>query len=209
MLPYLISSRSARATCRTSICSANWARSANPCCSSAASRHHRRVAVFREYLLAGGNYEIILCERGIRTFETYTRNTMDISAIPSFTSFRTCDDRRSIARHRTPRQSGSYGSGVRRSGAIHAHRGSSPADKALSDGAQSLYPEQFAKLMDQLRMIALRSAARSRKLLSRGSLFVVRYSSFAVRKLSNHLLPLMTSRKRSGSANSERLTTSD
>src|SRR6266852_2015808 len=35
-----------------------------------------------EYLLAGGNYEIILCERGIRTFETYTRNTMDISAIP-------------------------------------------------------------------------------------------------------------------------------
>src|SRR5260370_9695766 len=35
-----------------------------------------------EYLMAGGNYEIILCERGIRTFETYTRNTMDISAIP-------------------------------------------------------------------------------------------------------------------------------
>ena len=35
-----------------------------------------------EYLLAGGNYDVILCERGIRTFETYTRNTMDISAIP-------------------------------------------------------------------------------------------------------------------------------
>ena len=35
-----------------------------------------------EYMLSGGNYEVILCERGIRTFETYTRNTMDISAIP-------------------------------------------------------------------------------------------------------------------------------
>ncbi len=35
-----------------------------------------------EYILAGGNYDVILCERGIRTFETYTRNTMDISAIP-------------------------------------------------------------------------------------------------------------------------------
>ena len=35
-----------------------------------------------EYILSGGNYDLILCERGIRTFETYTRNTMDISAIP-------------------------------------------------------------------------------------------------------------------------------
>src|SRR6202007_174971 len=35
-----------------------------------------------EYILSGGNYDVILCERGIRTFETYTRNTMDISAIP-------------------------------------------------------------------------------------------------------------------------------
>src|SRR6202021_2696689 len=35
-----------------------------------------------EYIMAGGNYDVILCERGIRTFETYTRNTMDISAIP-------------------------------------------------------------------------------------------------------------------------------
>src|SRR5205807_7623243 len=35
-----------------------------------------------EYIMAGGNYEVVLCERGIRTFETYTRNTMDISAIP-------------------------------------------------------------------------------------------------------------------------------
>src|SRR5437016_14295652 len=35
-----------------------------------------------EYIMAGGNYEVILCERGIRTFETYTRNTLDISAIP-------------------------------------------------------------------------------------------------------------------------------
>ncbi len=43
-----------------------------------------------EYILAGGNYNIILCERGIRTYETSTRNTMDISAIPVITSSRTC-----------------------------------------------------------------------------------------------------------------------
>src|SRR5260370_20772964 len=40
------------------------------------------VLLSAEYIMAGGNYEVILCERGIRTFETYTRNTMDISAIP-------------------------------------------------------------------------------------------------------------------------------
>jgi len=58
------------------------ARSANRAAQARHRGHHRRVAVFRRILLAGGNYEIILCERGIRTFETYTRNTMDISAIP-------------------------------------------------------------------------------------------------------------------------------
>jgi len=40
------------------------------------------VLLSAEYILSGGNYDLILCERGIRTYETYTRNTMDISAIP-------------------------------------------------------------------------------------------------------------------------------
>ena len=43
-----------------------------------------------EYILAGGNYNVILCERGIRTFETYTRNTLDIAAIPVIKKFRIC-----------------------------------------------------------------------------------------------------------------------
>ena len=46
-----------------------------------------------EYIMSGGNYQVIFCERGIRTFETYTRNTLDISAIPSCTSCRTCRSR--------------------------------------------------------------------------------------------------------------------
>ena len=57
-----------------------------------------------EYILSGGNYEVILCERGIRTFETYTRNTMDISAIPVVQeAFASSDRRRPFAWHRTPR----------------------------------------------------------------------------------------------------------
>ncbi|MBI3477630.1 MAG: 3-deoxy-7-phosphoheptulonate synthase [Acidobacteria bacterium] len=109
-----------------------------------------------EYLLSGGNYEIILCERGIRTFETYTRNTMDISAIPIIHKLS----------HLPMAADPSHGTGRRDKVApmalasvaagsdallIEVHH---QPDKALSDGAQSLYPEQFAKLMDQLRMIA-------------------------------------------------------
>ncbi len=66
-----------------------------------------------EYMMAGGNYDVILCERGIRTFETYTRNTMDISAIPDHSqAFAPAHDRRSIARHRTARQSYADGAGI-------------------------------------------------------------------------------------------------
>ncbi len=57
--------------------------SASLCCSSAASPPPSKSCCSRaEYILSGGNYDLMLCERGIRTFETYTRNTMDISAIP-------------------------------------------------------------------------------------------------------------------------------
>jgi len=53
------------------------------CCSRRGiSATIEELLLSAEYILAGGNYDVILCERGIRTFETYTRNTMDISAIP-------------------------------------------------------------------------------------------------------------------------------
>src|SRR5271167_1355953 len=109
-----------------------------------------------EYLLAGGNYDIILCERGIRTFETYTRNTMDISAIPIIHKLShlpmTADPSHGTGRRDkvAPMALASAAAGADAM-LIEVHH---QPDKALSDGAQSLYPEQFAKLMDQLRMIA-------------------------------------------------------
>jgi 3-deoxy-7-phosphoheptulonate synthase len=109
-----------------------------------------------EYVLAGGNYEVILCERGIRTFETYTRNTMDISAIPIIHKLShlpmTADPSHGTGRRDkvAPMARASVAAGADAL-LIEVHH---QPDKALSDGAQSLYPEQFAKLMDELRMIA-------------------------------------------------------
>jgi len=109
-----------------------------------------------EYIMAGGNYNIICCERGIRTFETYTRNTMDISAIPIVHKLS----------HLPIASDPSHGTG-RRDKVAPMARASVAAgadallievhhdpDKALSDGAQSLFPEQFAELMESLKMIA-------------------------------------------------------
>jgi 3-deoxy-7-phosphoheptulonate synthase len=109
-----------------------------------------------EYIMAGGNYEVILCERGIRTFETYTRNTLDISAIPIVKKLShlpmTADPSHGTGRRdKVP----PMGRAAVAAGAdallIEVHH---DPEKALSDGAQSLYPAQFAKLMDELRMIA-------------------------------------------------------
>ena len=109
-----------------------------------------------EYIMAGGNYDIILCERGIRTFETSTRNTLDISAIPVIKKLS----------HLPIIADPSHGTGLRdkvppmaraavAAGAdgllIEVH---DCPEKALSDGAQSLYPEPFRKLMEELRIIA-------------------------------------------------------
>ncbi|MBX6359793.1 3-deoxy-7-phosphoheptulonate synthase [Pseudacidobacterium ailaaui] len=109
-----------------------------------------------EYILSGGNYEVMLCERGIRTFETYTRNTMDISAIPVLKKLS----------HLPVLGDPSHGVGLRdkvpamaraaiAAGAdgllIEVHPN---PEKAVSDGAQTLFPEQFAKLMQELRLIA-------------------------------------------------------
>jgi 3-deoxy-7-phosphoheptulonate synthase len=109
-----------------------------------------------EYIMAGGNYDVILCERGIRTFETYTRNTMDISAIPIIHKLShlpmTADPSHGTGRRDkvTPMARASVAAGADAL-LIEVH---CEPDKAMSDGAQSLYPEQFAKLMDELRLIA-------------------------------------------------------
>jgi 3-deoxy-7-phosphoheptulonate synthase len=105
-----------------------------------------------EYILSQGNYDVILCERGIRTFETYTRNTLDLNAVPLI---------RELSHlpvivdpsHGTGRRSlvspmalaaiaaGAHGLLIE----VHAH-----PEAALSDGAQSLTPAAFQELVDQL-----------------------------------------------------------
>jgi 3-deoxy-7-phosphoheptulonate synthase len=109
-----------------------------------------------EYLMAGGNYDVIVCERGIRTFETYTRNTLDISAIPVVKKLShlpiVADPSHGTGRRD---QVSAMGRAATAAGAdgllVEVHN---CPDKALSDGAQSLYPEQFAQLMGELRVIA-------------------------------------------------------
>ncbi|MEA2062353.1 MAG: 3-deoxy-7-phosphoheptulonate synthase [Gemmatimonadota bacterium] len=115
-----------------------------------------------EYIISGGNQKVIFCERGIRTFETYTRNTMDICAIPIVHKLS----------HLPIMADPSHGTGIRdkvlpmgraaiAAGAdgliVEVHN---EPDKAMSDGAQSLYPEQFDKLMHELEIIA-RAIGRS------------------------------------------------
>ncbi|HET9281295.1 MAG TPA: 3-deoxy-7-phosphoheptulonate synthase [Candidatus Angelobacter sp.] len=109
-----------------------------------------------EYLLAGGNYEVIVCERGIRTFETYTRNTLDISAIPIVKKLShlpiVADPSHGTGRRDKVAPMGRAAIAAGADGLlIEVHN---CPDKALSDGAQSLYPEQFARLMGELRVIA-------------------------------------------------------
>ena len=109
-----------------------------------------------EYILSGGNPDVILCERGIRTFETATRNTFDISAIPVVKKLS----------HLPVVGDPSHGAGRRdmvapmaraavAAGAdgliIEVHN---DPDHALSDGAQSMFPAQFDRLMAELRIIA-------------------------------------------------------
>jgi len=109
-----------------------------------------------EYILAGGNMSVMLCERGIRTFESYTRNTLDISAIPVVQSLS----------HLPVLADPSHGTG-RRDKVTPMARAAVAAgadgllievhcdpDHAKSDGAQSLFPAQFDRLMAELRIIA-------------------------------------------------------
>ena len=114
------------------------------------------VLLSAEYILSGGNYELMLCERGIRTFETATRNTMDISAIPVLKKLT----------HLPVLGDPSHGVGIRdlvppmalaavAAGADGLLMEMHPnPDKAMSDGAQSLYPAQLTQLIAQLRKLA-------------------------------------------------------
>jgi len=109
-----------------------------------------------EYVLAGGNTEVILRERGIRTFESYTRNTLDISAIPVVKKLS----------HLPVFVDPSHGTGRRDKVAPMARAAVAAGadgllievhcdpDHALSDGAQSMFPSQFDRLMAELRIIA-------------------------------------------------------
>jgi 3-deoxy-7-phosphoheptulonate synthase len=109
-----------------------------------------------EYILAGGNPDVMLCERGIRTFESYTRNTLDISAIPVIHKLShlpiVSDPSHGTGRRDkvTPMARASVAAGA--DGLlIEVH---CDPDHAKSDGAQSLYPKQFDRLMTELRVIA-------------------------------------------------------
>jgi 3-deoxy-7-phosphoheptulonate synthase len=109
-----------------------------------------------EYILAGGNYDVILCERGIRTYETYTRNTMDISAIPVVKKLSHLpmigDPSHGIGRRDYVPAMARAAVAAGADGLImEVHH---DPDHALSDGAQSLFPAQFNELMQQLRLIA-------------------------------------------------------
>jgi 3-deoxy-7-phosphoheptulonate synthase len=109
-----------------------------------------------EYILAGGNYDVILCERGIRTFETYTRNTMDISAIPVVKKLShlpiVADPSHGTGRRDMVAPMGRAAVAAGSDGLlVEVHP---DPDHALSDGAQSLRFEQFKELMSQLRIIA-------------------------------------------------------
>ena len=109
-----------------------------------------------EYVLAGGNMDVMLCERGIRTFESYTRNTLDISAIPVVQKLS----------HLPVIVDPSHGTGRRDKVAPMARAAVAGGadgllievhcdpDHARSDGAQSLFPAQFERLMAEIRIIA-------------------------------------------------------
>jgi 3-deoxy-7-phosphoheptulonate synthase len=109
-----------------------------------------------EYVMSEGNYQVILCERGVRTFVDHTRNTLDLSIVPAVQRLS----------HLPIIVDPSHGTGKRNKvvplaraavavGAdglvIEVHH---QPDKALSDGAQSIYPQQFADMMGEVRQIA-------------------------------------------------------
>jgi 3-deoxy-7-phosphoheptulonate synthase len=116
----------------------------------------RDLLMAAEYVVAQGNYDVVLCERGIRTFETMTRNTLDLNAVPVLKALT----------HLPVVVDPSHGIGIRRHVAAMARAGVAAGadailvevhpcpDKALSDGAQSLTIPEFGDLVAQVRVIA-------------------------------------------------------
>jgi len=109
-----------------------------------------------EYILSQGNYDVILCERGIRTFETYTRNTLDLNAVPLIRELShlpvIVDPSHGTGRRSLVAPMALAGIAAGAHGLIievHAH-----PEAALSDGAQSLTPPAFKELVDQLAPLA-------------------------------------------------------
>jgi 3-deoxy-7-phosphoheptulonate synthase len=109
-----------------------------------------------EYLLSAGNYEVVLCERGVRTFANHTRNTLDLSVIPYVKrishlpilvdpSHGTGKRLKVLPMSRAAIAAGSDGLLIE----VHDH-----PEVALSDGPQALLPEMFAQLMDEMRLLA-------------------------------------------------------
>ena len=109
-----------------------------------------------EYIMSEGNYQVILCERGVRTFADHTRNTLDLSIIPAVQRLS----------HLPILVDPSHGTGKRDSVLPMARAAAATGcdgimvevhnhpDKALSDGPQSIYPDQFVRMMDEIEQIA-------------------------------------------------------
>jgi 3-deoxy-7-phosphoheptulonate synthase len=109
-----------------------------------------------DYLMRCGDHQVIVCERGIRTFETYTRHTLDLSAIPVIKKLShlpiIVDPSRAMGRRdKVPPMARAAVAAGADGLLIEVHH---DPDHALTDGAQSLTLEQFDKLIDQLRLIA-------------------------------------------------------
>lgn len=109
-----------------------------------------------EYVMSEGNYEVILCERGVRTFADHTRNTLDLSVVPAVQRLShlpiIVDPSHGTGKRNKVTPLSRAGVAVGADGIIvEVHH---DPDRALSDGAQSLFPQQFDELMEQVRRIA-------------------------------------------------------
>jgi 3-deoxy-7-phosphoheptulonate synthase len=109
-----------------------------------------------EYVMSEGNYQVILCERGVRTFADHTRNTLDLSIVPAVQRLShlpiIVDPSHGTGKRNMVLPLARAGIAVGADGLmVEVHHA---PDKALSDGAQSLYPDQFVELMDEVSTIA-------------------------------------------------------
>jgi 3-deoxy-7-phosphoheptulonate synthase len=116
----------------------------------------KELLMSAEYILSEGNFNVILCERGIRTFEDYTRNTLDLSAVPSVKQLShlpiIVDPSHAAGRWGLVSALSKAAIAAGADGLIiEVH---SRPEEALSDGAQSLLPSTFTQLMDELRQLA-------------------------------------------------------